>query len=655
MAQPHVTIERLFIAEKPKVGQAIAKALRSMRPNAPATRGGDAENKLAYFQIGNDVVTWAFGHVFELANPEEYDAKYERWDLEHLPIVIAQDEWKLRPSPGSINQVNVIKALLAKSAMVVNAGDPDREGQMLVDEILEFFRYTGPAQRLLMSDHTNQSVVRELGRMVDNARFANLFAAAKCRSRADWLLGLNLTRAATKKIGITAPMGRVKHPVLTLVVVRDRLIEGHKEQFFYTLHADVSLLAAPGSSSITMLEMSHEPSNNRITDEKQAKAIAAKVAGSVVDVAITNKHVARGAPLPFSLPTFQKEAETLFGWSAKKSLKTLQALYDQKFLSYPRTKCAYLPEEQAGMALGIADRILAQGWHAEAKPLRQHMAPSKSVYNDKKVEEHHGIVPTREVPGQELAGDERKAWELVARRFVASLLPALRVVVTEASFVADEREFKAVGEVPQNADASWVAFAPPPSQKHALPIKYPEDATAKGRVQDVKVKKGKTSPPERYTQATLIADMASVAKYVADERLRAVLTETSGIGTVATQADTIDKLLENMLLTEEQSRKKKYIRSSDFGRYLVDHMPAVLGNVGVTASWEIQLDLIAKGQASPTDFMTKIERYVDRQVAAIKALTLPTPPRKPEKGAKQGVRVKKSTATKRKPASKAAA
>ena len=647
MAQDHSSIERLFIAEKPKVGQAIAKALVSMNPAAQASKGFDKANKLAYFRIGDDVVTWAFGHIFELASPEEYDPKYARWDLDHLPIRIAADQWLLRPHPDKVDQVNVIGKLLQKAKIVVNAGDPDREGQMLVDEILEHFEWKGSALRLLMSDHTNVSVMRELRRMVDNAKFANLYLAAKCRARADYLVGYNFTRAASKKIGLTAPIGRVKHPVLTLVVVRDRLIEAHQEQYFYTLHAKVSMLEAAGSSSVTALEMSHEPANNRITDEKVAKAIAAQLTGSTVEVAVKNRKVARGAPLPYSLPTFQKDAEAVYGWSAKKSLQTLQALYDQKFVSYPRSKCAYLPEEQAGMALRIVDRILAGGWHPDAAAVRQHMAPSKTVYNDKKVEEHHGIVPTSEVPKDDLNGDARKAWLLVSQRFLASLMPALQVAVTDATFDAEGREFKATGEVMLNQPASWAAIIAPKGDKQRLPIRYPEDTTVRGRVQEVATKKGKTSPPERYTQASLIEDMTSVAKYVADERLRAVLKETAGIGTVATQADTIEGLLSSQLLMEEQSRKKKYIRSTDFGRYLVDHMPAAIGNVGVTGSWEIQLDLIAKGQASGADFMDKIERFVDRHVSTIKALDLPTPPRKPEKTAKTERGVKKSTATKR--------
>lgn len=630
---------RVIVAEKPSLARAIAAGI-----------DGPRQSFDGYIRVGDTIITHCFGHLYELADPGSYNPEWKKWSLETLPITLQRDRWRLIPRPDAKAQIGVIAKLLSNAKSVVNAGDPDREGQMLVDELLEELGWTGPTQRLLLHDTTPASVRKALASMKPNVEFAALYEAAKCRARADWLVGMNLTRAASQKMGLTASMGRVQTPALALVVRRDLAIEGHTSSAFYTLAAD----AANGYDTITL---THDTEHDRITDKALADGLAARLKGQTVNVSVTEKTITENAPMPHKLATFQKEAEARFGWTVAKALKALQAAYEQQLVSYPRTDCAYLPEEQARLAVPSVVRILGAGHFPQVKPLAAHLAPSGRVYDDKKVEQHHGLTPTSRLPdaGTPATDDAYRAWLIVTEQFIKSLLPAYRATVKEASFIFEGRLFKATGEEPTNLAQSWRALEPKKGRdgEPILPLRTAlgHGQSAPSRVTAVAVKQGKTTPPKPYTEATLVADMSAVHKFVDDPKIKGLLKENAGIGTPATQGSIIETLKQRgyLELTTMGRGKKLYLRSTRFGRYLIANMPRVLSDPGVTALWEEQLNAIAAGGASAEDFMARIDKYIAGNVARIVGTTFPDIPEsdRPKKpAAKTGTRAARPAARK---------
>lgn len=585
---------RLYIAEKPSLAKAIAANL------------GMQIQRTGYIEVsGGDAVAWCYGHMLESMKPEDYDSKWASWSLDSLPIVV--DKWQLRPRKDAAKQLNVLGELLKKATVVVNAGDPDREGQLLVDEVLEHFGWRGKTMRLLLNAIDKESVEKALKSMRDNAEFRNLSEAALCRSKADWLVGMNLTRAATKTFGKDklVSVGRVQTPTLALVVRRDLEIENFKPQTFYTLIADVK-------TSGGTVKMEHAPKEDRILDRKVASAVAASLKGRDVALTVERKKARELAPLPYMLATFQKDAEKHLGMGAQDALNALQELYEAQLTSYPRTDHEYLPPEQAGNATKIAQAVISAGFVAEAKGLTPLMQPSKRIYSLPKDAEHHGLVPTGKKPPSSLSAKLLKAYELVCKRFILSLLPDYEFEETTASFVHEKRKFACSGEVPLNAGKSWRALDP--KKTAALQL---NGAPSTGRVLDVEVKAGKTTPPKPYTEATLIADMRAVAKFVTDPKLKAILKDTSGIGTAATQAGVIETLKKRGFV----EIKRKNLISTPFGREVVARMPKAMTDPGVTAAWEDALGMIAAGKYQPRDFMERTNLFVKSQLGKMTGRT----------------------------------
>lgn len=618
---------RVIVAEKPSLARSIAAAFEGQRQQFDG-----------YIRVaGNTVITHCFGHMYELASPEKYNPSWAKWDLATLPIVIQPDQWMLSPKEDAKAQIRVIAGLLKNATSVVNAGDPDREGQMLVDELLEMLRWTGKTERLLLPDTTVTTVRKALASMKSNTEFANLYEAAKCRSQADWLVGMNLTRAASKRIGLTASIGRVQTPTLAMVVARDLQIEGHSASFFYTLAAQVS-------TARDSLVMVHDTDHDRITDKAEATRLAGALKGQTVSIAVSEKQVTEHAPLPFKLMTFQSAAEARYGWSSSKSLKALQEAYEKKLVSYPRTDCAHMPEELAKQAVPSVKRIIEAGHFQDMAKHLGIMAPSKRTYNDKKYAEqggsHYGLCPVSLPPAAAKGTDEYKAWELVTEQFIKSLLPSYQALVKEASFVFEDRLFRAKGETPLNERESWRVMEPKrnrdgsPVAKLALSIG--DGMSAQGRVGDVDVRQGKTTPPKAYTETSLIEDMAGVHKFVSDPRIKAMLKETAGIGTAATRSAIIETLKARQFVElVSGGRGKKYLRSTVLGRYLVKNMPPALCDPGITALWEEQLNSIASGTTRPLEFMQKIDRYVANNLTKIKAKQFPDAPKIEQKPVKK--------------------
>lgn len=584
---------RLFIAETPSLGRAIAE-------NLP----GRSSNGDGYIEVGDSVVTWCFGHILEMAQPDAYDPKWKSWDVRNLPI--APKQWKLVPKPDAKKQLRTIKVLLDSASEVVNAGDPDREGQMLVDEVLEFLGNDRPTLRLLLSATDPATVKRQLGKMRPNDEFRGLYEAGMGRARADWLVGMNLTRLVTKTLSKEhmISIGRVQTPTLALVSRRCDLIENFVPKDFFDIAAMIRPDGDSDGSRDVELVFSPSKDDDRIWKEDEAKRVVAEIKGKTASLSASTTRKKERPPRLFTLPELQKYASKNLKLSASDTLKVAQELYEKKLTTYPRTECPYLPKEQEGDVPAIVDTLKQSGNGVLAKVAGAlgEPTPRSSVFDTAKVEEHHAIIPTRKPAPNDLTEKQVAVYQAIATRYLLMLAPDREYDETAYRLTLDKREYRAKGQV--TVSPGWRALVGGAANDKAMP--KIEDGT-EVTVQSAKVKKRRTSPPDYYTEGTLIEDMGSVAKYVKNPDLRASLKENSGIGTAATQASIIETLKTRGYIKVERGK----IKVSDLGRSMVNTLHPLLVNPDLTAKWEMDLKRIADGQMELSEFEGNIRRFVD--------------------------------------------
>lgn len=439
---------RLFIAEKPNLAKAIANGLGNGRKDDGCIR------------CGNDVVTWCFGHMLELAWPQDYKPEYAQWRREHLPII--PSEWKFKVRKDAAKQLAVIGSLLREADSVVNGGDPDREGQLLVDEVLEHFNYRGPVARIWLPSLDDKSVRIALDGIRDNAPYAPLRDAARARSLADWLVGINATRAMTIKgreggRSETLSLGRVQTPTLALVVARDREISSFKPIDYLVLRA--SLVHSAGEFAATFVPSETQAgldSSGRLIDAAVADALVAGVKGANGLVAEAAREAkTKAAPLPHSLSSLQKAASARLGMSAQQVLDTAQSLYEKKLTSYPRTDCRYLPNEQfdgAAAVLATLASVPGLGQMANAAD-----ASLKSAsWNTGKVTAHHAIAPTGEMPPDNLKAAERDLYLMIATAFCLQFHLVMRYEAQKVAVTLADTRWEATGR--HVLDPGWTRF-----------------------------------------------------------------------------------------------------------------------------------------------------------------------------------------------------
>lgn len=621
---------RLFIAEKPSVGRAIAAVL----PGKAVPRGPE-KSPPTHIEVGNDVVTWAFGHLLEQAQPEDYSESYKNWTFEALPIIPFQ--WKMKPRADAGHQLAAIKKLLASADEVVNGGDAGREGQLLIDEILEHFAYKKSVRRLWLKSMDEPSVRAALADLRDNSDYNNLRASAEARARGDWLVGMNLSRAYTlagRQRGFDGVLsvGRVQTPTLALVVNRDLEIERFQPKDFYNVIAELDGASSTFSAKWKPGDRDILDEDGRLLNKQLAEACAAKIVGSRAEVTsyqAENKETP--CPLPYSLSALQIAANKAFGFGAQEVLNIAQALYEAKITTYPRSDCQYLPVAQHADAA----RILA-GLPQEYADLVKLADPGRksSAWNDKKLEghDHHGIIPTGQ-DASHLTGNEKAIFDLVARNYLAQFFAPYVYHATQIELAIADETFVCAGRIPVSSGWKQIygSTADDASAEDAQPL--PTLTVGQQLVCTVsQVESKKTTPPSRFTEGTLIAAMTNIHRLVDDPDLKKRLKETAGIGTEATRAGIIETLKKRGFL----ATKGKFIISTDTGRKLIASLPPAIKSPGLTALFEQALDGVAEGRTAQNAFEVKIIEFVMKYVEHAKQATIQVAPQLPCPVCKEG-------------------
>jgi DNA topoisomerase-3 len=603
--------ETIFLCEKPSQARDIAGVLGVL--------GGAKQD--GFIPTKQGIVTWAIGHLLQLCDPDEIDPQWAGgWSLDNLPI--APSSFPVKPNPKTKSQLNVIKKLLKTSNRVVIATDADREGEMIARELLDYCQWKGQIERLWLSALDEASIRKALANLRAGESTAPLYYAALSRSRADWLVGMNFTRAYTAAMGRggkTYSVGRVQTPTLALVVRRDRAIEEFRPTDYFTLKA----MAHPqGAESFAMF---HRP-EEKILDQAKAKTLAQAAEGASGLLKVARSKKSTSPPRLFSLSTFTKAANAAFGWSAKQCLDIAQSLYEtHKATTYPRSDCEYLPNEQESdvpqivkHALDVAGACKLELDESSRKQLASAPIIRKTVFCTAKVTAHHAIIPTTVKPDLGRMNDnERKAYGLILARYLANLLPDYEYEATRISMQAAGLEFVASGSVP--LVMGWQSlFAASDTDEPRLP--NVQDGT-KATLRSVQVEQKKTEPPPRYTEGSLIEDMKSVGKFVEDPELKKRLKENSGIGTEATRANIIATLFSRGFIETKKQGKKAVIISTPTGREFLDilerTLPA-LADPARTAIWETELEEIASGSTSHLPFVRNIIKEISDQINALK-------------------------------------
>ncbi|WP_413112046.1 DNA topoisomerase III [Thaumasiovibrio sp. DFM-14] len=597
-------MSRLYIAEKPSLGRAIAAVLP--KPHS---------NQQGYITVGNgDVVTWCIGHLLEQVEPDAYDEKYKKWNLADLPIVPPQ--WQLKPRSSAAKQLAVIRKLLKGADELVHAGDPDREGQLLVDEVLDYLKAPAAkkkkAKRLLISDLNPPAVKRALQTMRDNSEFVPLSVSALARSRADWLYGMNMSRAYTllgKKAGYNGVLsvGRVQTPVLGLVVRRDDEIANFNAKPYYELDA---LIPYQGQD----IRARWQPSEacGRYLDESGrllSRPLAENVQQRIYDkpatvVESTRKTTKQNPPLPYSLSALQIDAAKRFQLSAADVLAVCQSLYEKhKLITYPRSDCRHLPLDHYAQRDSVLSAIASNDPSLETAVEQADKQRRSAAWNDKKVDAHHAIIPTpKGGKGSALSGREAQVYQLIARQYLMQFYPA--AVYDNARLLFDIEGGKFLAKGRYLAQAGWKALVGKTEQDdEALQATVPAlELDSVWTCREGAITDKMTEPPKYFTEATLLQAMTGIARFVGDESLRQVLRETDGLGTEATRAGIIDILFKRQLLL----RQGKTVRASEAGKGLIYALPPMAVLPDMTAHWEHQLQDIAEKRAAYAPFMAQL-------------------------------------------------
>ncbi len=617
----------LYIAEKPSLGRAIAAVL-------PQPQHKDK----GFIRLANgDVVSWCIGHLLEQAEPQDYHPDYKRWQAAQLPIV--PDKWQLKVRKSAEQQLNVIKKLLKQADSLVHAGDPDREGQLLVDEVLAYCGVSAEklaaTQRLLINDLNPPAVRRALSQLRPNREFIPLSTSALARSRADWLYGLNMTRAYTlqgQKAGYSGVLsvGRVQTPLLGLVVRRDQDIASFVAKPFYQVLAEVETADKQCFTALWQPSSACAPwqdEDGRILHQGLAAKVQQKIAGQPALVTkLEQKEGKQAPPLPYNLSSLQIDAAKRYGMTAQQVLDSCQQLYEKhKLITYPRSDSRHLPKEQLRQAKAVCQTIAANDADLASAVLAADTNLISKAWNDAKVEAHHAIIPTEKRQQlSRLSQPEQRLYQLIARQYLAQFYPAYCYADTEVEltiaggcFIAKARMARSMGwKLLFSNEVSAKAAMDPAEQalQHAvLPaLQQGQQLLCTG----ARLLEKQTRPPQAFTDASLLAAMTGISRFVQDPGIRKILRETDGLGTDATRAGIIELLFKRGFLR----REGKTIHATATGCALIQALPEQAVAPDMTALWEAALNAICQRQHSYQAFMQPLIAQLHQLVSSAAAV-----------------------------------
>ena len=602
-------MKSLVIAEKPSVARDIARVLGANQKN-----GGILEGK-------NYVVTWALGHLVTLADPEEYDKKYEKWEMAALPML--PKEMKLVVIRQTGRQFSVVKTQLFRKDIgeIIIATDAGREGELVARWILEKAGCHKPIKRLWISSVTDKAIKEGFANLKDGHDYDNLYRAAVARAEADWLVGMNGTRALTCKYNAQLSCGRVQTPTLAMIAKREEEIRKFVPKEYYGISLE--------TQDVKWTWRDEKTKSFRTFSRERAEQIKGRLENAALEITSVEKKAKKTmAPGLYDLTTLQREANLKYGFSAKETLNIMQRLYENhKVLTYPRTDSRYIGKD---IVPTIKERLKACGIGPYRKLagalMNKPVQVNGSFVDDKRVSDHHAIIPTEQfVQLDHMTNEERKIYDMVVRRFLAVLYPASQYeqVTMEAkaageTFAASGKVIKSLGwkEVYEGgADDDLEDEAE--DEKKLKDQRLPEMKTGtRLKILKTSLNTGKTKPPARFTEATLLAAMENPVKFMETRDKEAVKTlgETGGLGTVATRADIIEKLFHSFMM----EKKGNEIHITSKAKQLLELVPEDLKKPELTADWEMKLSQIAKGRIRQGDFLHQIRDYTCEIVDEIK-------------------------------------
>lgn len=612
-------MKSLVLAEKPSVARDIARVLNCHK-NLPGAIEGSQY-----------VVTWALGHLVTLADPEEYDQKFKEWNLSYLPML--PKKWNLVVIKQTAKQYHNVKAQLFRKDIsdIIIATDAGREGELVARWILDKSGCRKPLRRLWISSVTDKAIREGFSHLKDGSQYNALYYAAKSRAEADWLVGINATRALTCKYNAQLSCGRVQTPTLAIIAHREKEIRSFKPQEYYELTCT--------ANSVKWSWQNEKSGSTRSFQKEFITDLRDRLNGqtlSITDIQRSRKKTQ--APGLYDLTELQRDANRRFGFSAKETLNIMQRLYENhKVLTYPRTDSRYIGTD---IVPTIKERLKAcnTGPYKSFIPqlLRSPVKTSKAFVDDKKVSDHHAIIPTEEyVQLDHMSNEERKIYDLVVRRFISVLYPAFEYEQTTMRASAAGQNFTARGKIVLSSgwktiyDADYDIYTEEDGyddmgdagsgfRGHNADQPLP-DLTQGGKlpISTITINTGKTKPPARFTEATLLSAMENPVKYMEsrDLRQKKALSETGGLGTVATRADIIEKLFHSFLI----EKKGNELLITSKGKQLLELVPEDLKKPELTAKWELQLSDIANGNRKEHAFIQDIQHYTEALIEEIRS------------------------------------
>ncbi len=577
----------LVLAEKPSVGKELARVLGCRKSNN------------GYIAGDRYIVTWALGHLVTLAAPEHYGKQYKSWRMEDLPML--PDKMALEVIPETKKQFSVVKTLLKSEEVssLIIATDAGREGELVARWIVAKAGFKKPIQRLWISSQTDKAIREGFQNLKDGKEYENLYHSAQARAEADWLVGLNVTRALTCKYNAQLSAGRVQTPTLALIVQRENAIRQFVPKDYYNVKADLGIF------TVTYRDSKNQTA---IMKREDAEAIAASIKGKSFRLdKLTKTNKKTPPPALYDLTELQRDANKLYGMTPKETLSTMQSLYERhKALTYPRTDSRYLTDD---IVPTLPDRVRAVAF-GDFSPItgsifKEKRSIAKSCINNAKVSDHHAIIPTEQgVNYMSLSDNEKKIYRLVVQRFLTCFFDAYEYCSIKAELSCEGHRFSALGK--EILEKGWKKVYDTVDEEEAEEEEQTLPSLSEGMTfscENVLIKSGKTTPPSRYTEATLLSAMENPSAFIEDKKMREFIG--AGLGTPATRADIIEKLFSSFYV----EKSGKSIVPTSKGIQLINLVPADLKEPLLTAKWEQTLDAISKGSAGKKEFIGEIKGY----------------------------------------------